>query len=359
GSPVGARRVPGQHETAQHEAATAAGDPAAGHPDRPDQPNRPDQPGESDPEHLPDGPEPAPLPEQPPTRSPARTGQNPRGREPTPSDQELTRRLQEAYRLGTASPTAGEILYRRHRDAALAYARTCCRALHDAEDLVSEAFIRTFQAVRSGGGPRGPWRPYLLTVIRHTAIEWSAGARQVVLTADFESWQQRSTEADPQQRLLADEDRTLLIRSFQALPARWRTVLWHTLVEDASPQRVAALMGLSPSGLTSLAFRAREGLREAYLRAHMRSTAADDDRCRHFGSMIGASVRRGAVRGRALARHLAECRFCAHAYTELLALNAAMPDATRATGSTPPTESAEATEAAETSGASGASGCRG
>ncbi|MES4905557.1 MULTISPECIES: sigma-70 family RNA polymerase sigma factor [unclassified Streptomyces] len=336
-SPVGARRVPARHETARHEAAAAAGDPAAGHPDHTD------RPGGSDPEHLPDGSDPEPLPE----RSPARAGPEPRGREPTPSDQELTQRLQEGYRLGAASPAAGDLLYRRHREAAFAYARTCCRALHDAEDLVSEAFIRTFQAVRSGGGPRGPWRPYLLTVIRHTAIEWSAGERQVLLTADFESWRQQSTEADPQQHLLADEDRRMLVRSFQALPARWRTVLWHTLVEGDSHQRVAALMGLSPSGLTSLAFRAREGLREAYLRAHVRSAAGDDDRCRHFGSMIGASVRRGAVRGRALARHLAECGVCSHAYTELLALNAAMPDTTRAA------------ESADSTGSADSAGCRG
>ncbi|MGY0056545.1 RNA polymerase sigma factor [Streptomyces sp. LZ34] len=323
-SSVGARRVPAQHEAADD---PAAGDPAAEHPDHPD---RPDRPAGSDPERL---------PEQSPERLPARAGPEPRGREPSPSDQELTRRLKDGYRSGTTSPTAGEILYRRHREAALAYARTCCRTLHDAEDLVSEAFIRTFQAVRSGGGPRGPWRPYLLTVIRHTAIEWSTGERQVLLTADFECWRQQSTEADPQQRLLADEDRRLLISSFRTLPARWRTVLWHTLVEDDSPHRVAALMGLSPSGLTSLAFRAREGLREAYLRAHVQSASvsasasADNDRCRHFGSMIGALVRRGTVRGRGLARHLAECGLCSHAYHELLALNAAMPDATRATES--------------------------
>ncbi|MEU1665394.1 sigma-70 family RNA polymerase sigma factor [Streptomyces sparsogenes] len=251
-----------------------------------------------------------------------------RGREAPPSDQELTRRLQEGYREGTPSPAAGEILYRRHHEAALAYARTCCRAPHDAEDLVSEAFIRTFQAVRSGGGPRGPWRPYLLTVIRHTAIERSVDERRLLLTADFESWRQQTTEADPQQRLLAEEERRLLARGFAALPERWRAVLWHTLVEDHSPHRVAALMGLSPSGLTSLSHRAREGLREAYLRAHVRVAAADDERCRHFSAMMGASVRRGVVRGRGLARHLAECAFCSRAYAELLGLNAAMPEAT-------------------------------
>ncbi|MBL1098840.1 RNA polymerase sigma factor [Streptomyces coffeae] len=238
------------------------------------------------------------------------------------SDPELTRLLLEGYRSGTTSPAAGDILYRRHHAATLSYARTCCRALHDAEDLASEAFIRTFQAVRAGGGPRGPWRPYLLTVVRHTAVEWSAGERQILLTADFESWRQLAPSADPQQHLVARENRQLLIRSFRGLPERWQTVLWLTLVEDNPPHQVATVLGISPSGVTSLAFRAREGLRESYLQAHLES--ARDDRCRHFSAMLGASVRRGGVRGHALGRHLASCAFCAHAYHELLGLNAAM-----------------------------------
>ncbi|TMU89560.1 sigma-70 family RNA polymerase sigma factor [Streptomyces sp. DASNCL29] len=244
-----------------------------------------------------------------------------------PSDQELTRRLMAGYRSGSASPAAADLLYRRHHPATLRYARTCCRDPHDAEDLASEAFFRTFQAVRAGGGPRGPWRPYLLTVVRHTAMEWSAGERRVLLTADFESWRQHASTADPQQHLVAREDRRLLIRSFRGLPERWQTVLWLTLVEEESPHRVAMVLGISPSGVTSLAFRAREGLRESYLRAHLES--ARDDRCRHYSGPLGASVRRGGVRGRALARHLAECAFCSHAYRELLGLNAAMRTAPR------------------------------
>lgn len=241
-----------------------------------------------------------------------------------PSDEELTRQLKDGYGSGTANPAAGDILYRRHREAALAYAHRCCRDSHDAEDLVSEAFIRTFQAVRSGAGPQGAWRPYLLTVVRHTAIEWGAGDRKALLTADFESWwQQSAAGTDPQQHLLASEDRQLLVRSFNTLPERWQAVLWHTLVENDSLPEVAALLGITPSGVTSLAFRAREGLREAYLHAHVDSVG--DERCRHFSAMIGAAIRRsGAVRSRDLARHLADCASCSRAYTELLDLNATM-----------------------------------
>ncbi|MGW2326057.1 RNA polymerase sigma factor [Streptomyces sp. NPDC001700] len=300
GRKVGARRAASHHRAAGD---TAADDPDGHHPGHPGHPDRPV----------------LPAPREP--GGPCVRGVSATGAGSLP-DQELTRRLRDEYASGATSPASGDVLYRRHHRATLSYARTCCRALHDAEDLASEAFIRTFQAVRAGGGPRGPWRPYLLTVVRHTALEWSDGDRQVLLTADFESWRQHAHTADPQWHLVAREDRQLLIRSFRRLPERWQTVLWHTLVEEEPPQRVASLLGISPSGVTSLAFRAREGLRESYLQSHLESAA--NDRCRHFSAMIGASVRRGGVRGHALARHLAECAFCAHAYKELLGLNAAM-----------------------------------
>nr|WSW42589.1 sigma-70 family RNA polymerase sigma factor [Streptomyces sp. NBC_01001] len=246
------------------------------------------------------------------------------GPEPEPSDQDLIEQLRAAYAAGDGDPAVCELLYRRHSAAAFACARRCCRAPQDAEDLVSEAFIRTLQAVRSGAGPRDHWRPYLLSVVRHTAIEWRDGAGRTLLTPDVEAWCSPGPDGDdPQRRLLDSEDRRLVARSFQALPERWKAVLWHTLVEDDCPHHVPLLLGITPSAVTSLAFRAREGLREAYLRAHL--DTATDERCRHYGSVLGAVIRRrGAPRGRGLARHLAACRSCSRAYAELLDLNAAL-----------------------------------
>ncbi|MFJ9643116.1 RNA polymerase sigma factor [Streptomyces sp. NPDC004244] len=244
-----------------------------------------------------------------------------------PSDGDLIRRLRQAYASGTGAPEVCELLHRRHGAAAFACARRCCRAPQDAEDLASEAFIRTLQAVRSGAGPRDHWRPYLLTVVRHTAIEWRAGAGRTVLTPDVEPWCPPGQGGDdPQRRMLEHEDRRLVARSFHTLPERWKAVLWHTLVEDDCPHPVPLLLGITPSAVTSLAFRAREGLREAYLRAHVETATTADGRCRRFGSVLGAAVRRrGTPRGgRSLARHLAGCRSCSRAYAELLDLNAAL-----------------------------------
>lgn len=215
-------------------------------------------------------------------------------------------------------------LYERHHSAVLAYARACCREPHQADDIAAEAFARTMQAVRSGHGPSAAWRPYLLTVVRRIAAEWAGSQQRTVLTPDFDTWLElTSRDTDPERCLLEAEDADLVLRSFRSLPERWRAVLWHTSIEGGSPQRVAARLGLTPSGVSSLAARAREGLREAYLQAHVQQT--DDPQCQHYREMFGSVVRRvGVRRSHGLARHLGACRFCARTFRELQRLNVSL-----------------------------------
>ncbi|MEU6482801.1 sigma-70 family RNA polymerase sigma factor [Streptomyces sp. NPDC046887] len=222
-------------------------------------------------------------------------------------------------------------LYRRHHPAALAYARTFARDPHTAEDLASEAFARVLRAVRSGVGPEAAWRPYLLTVVRHTAGEWAATARRTELSEDFEQWLDERVAADPgaggvecaggEERMVALEDRSMVVRGFRALPERWQAALWHSVVEGESAERIGVLLGVSPSGVTSLTARAREGLREAYLRAHAESGSRSEE-CRRHGPLLAAAVRRGGRRwDRRLRRHLDGCGDCRHAMVELADLD--------------------------------------
>ncbi|MEV0319913.1 sigma-70 family RNA polymerase sigma factor [Streptomyces sp. NPDC050658] len=236
------------------------------------------------------------------------------------TDAELTALLREENDDG-----ALEEIYRRHRAAVLSYARTCCRDPHTAEDLVSEAFARTIRVVRSGGGPEAAWRPYLLVVVRRTAADWAASSRRTALSAEFEQWFEEHTDAsegeDGEERVLRLEEHSLVLRGFRSLPERWQAVLWHTVVEDESPARTGARLGISASAVTSLAARAREGLREAYLTAHVQSGDATAE-CGHYRSLLAAAVRRSGWRGsRDLARHLSACARCRRAATELADLN--------------------------------------
>lgn len=241
----------------------------------------------------------------------------------TPSDAELTHTIRASGRHSSADAALDE-LYRRHRPAVLAYARTCCRDAYTAEDLTSEAFTRTLQAVQAGRGPESAWRPYLLSVVRRTAADWARTARRTDLSPDFEQWLESVlTEESGEGHVLRQEEEALVLRSFRSLPERWQAVLWHTLVEGESAEQVGELLGVSSSGVGSLAARAREGLREAYLTAHIEyAEATDQPECRHYSRLLAATIRRTGRRpNKDLARHLAGCSRCRRAMMELTALN--------------------------------------
>ncbi|MFF9803667.1 sigma-70 family RNA polymerase sigma factor [Streptomyces coeruleorubidus] len=219
-----------------------------------------------------------------------------------------------------AADKALDELYRRHRTAVIAYARTCTRDAHTAEDLASEAFARALRAVRGGAGPEGAWRPYLLTTVRRTAASWAATADRIELSPDFGTWLSEAPSGEEQTLLREDAD--LIQRAFRSLPERWQTALWHSAVEEEPAKRIAPLLGISPSGVASLTARAREGLREAYLTEYAADPTMSDD-CRHFTGLLAASVRRGGRHGAhsGLERHLSGCRRCRRANHQLWELN--------------------------------------
>ena len=98
-------------------------------------------------------------------------------------------------------------------------------------------------------------------------------------------------------------------------------MLWHLEVEGQKPADVAPLLGLSANSVSALAYRAREGLRQAYLQMHMADTA--DEECRWVTERLGAHVRKGLSRRDAqkVDQHLEECPRCAAVYLELTEVN--------------------------------------
>ncbi|WP_329182439.1 sigma-70 family RNA polymerase sigma factor [Streptomyces sp. NBC_01477] len=228
----------------------------------------------------------------------------------------------------------GEI-YRRHAEAVRRYARTCCRDAHTAEDLTGEVFARTLQAIRGGSGPRSAVRAYLLTTVRRVAASWGSTARREQLVEDFAVFAVSAAGAGAEAatsapaadvRAMAQAEQSLAIQAFRTLPERWQTVLWHTTVEEESPAAVAPLLGLTANATAVLAHRAREGLRQAYLQAHVSSTLTAQGECARYADRLGAHAR-GGLRMRAdreLNRHLKECERCTAAALELADLNSAL-----------------------------------
>ncbi|MFJ7497267.1 sigma-70 family RNA polymerase sigma factor [Streptomyces sp. NPDC097727] len=248
------------------------------------------------------------------------------------SDAELIRRMRDGDDL------AYEELFRRHSDAVRRYARTCCRDAHTADDLTAEVFARTLQAVRRGKGPEEAVRAYLMTAVRHVAATWTKTAKREQLVDDFAVFAAQASQSsqvsdtdtlDLGADVLAmhEAEQSMAMQAFRSLPERWQAVLWHTTVEDESPSDVAPLFGLTANATAVLASRAREGLKQAYLQAHVSQALTSGGDCARYADRLGAYAR-GGLRMRAergLRGHLDECVKCRLAAGELAHVNAGIP----------------------------------
>ncbi|GEM_PF-253770 len=209
-------------------------------------------------------------------------------------------------------------LYERHAAAARTVARQYVRSTADADDVVSDAFARTLSVLQGGGGPDVTFRAYLFTVVRRLSYDLVNGARRTQPTDDERTFEtafgpMASTE-DP---TLEGFERSTVTRAYQDLPERWRAVLWYTEVENLSPAEIAPILGLTANGVSALAYRAREGLRQAYLQQHLTSVPAEE--CRTVNALLGSYVRGGLAK-RETARvesHLEGCGECRALVLEL------------------------------------------
>lgn len=197
-------------------------------------------------------------------------------------------------------------LWQRHYRSGIVVARATTSVL-DADDLVQEAYARIYQAIQAGGGPTGSFRAYLFTSIRNTAASWGRARREDPIDEFDAIPDPQTTEAGVGEAL----DHSLTATAFRSLPTRWQEVLWYTEIERMKPAAVGALLGMSAGATSQLAFRAREGLREAWIQAHLHAAGSEPD-CAWTIERLGA-YSRGNLSGRdrtKLDAHLKDCQRC-------------------------------------------------
>ncbi|WP_175336852.1 sigma-70 family RNA polymerase sigma factor [Leifsonia sp. C5G2] len=196
-------------------------------------------------------------------------------------------------------------LWRRHSAAGRTVARSF--STEDPDDVVAEAYLRILAAVRNGNGPTTGFRPYLFTTIRSVAAGWGQQRREHPLEDAEAIADPTTTEVASMEAL----DRSLTVTAFRSLPERWQEVLWYTEVEQMTAAAVAPLLGLTANGTAALAYRAREGLRQAWIQAHI-ATSPEGSEHRWTTERVGAYSRGGLGKRETarIERHLAECAKC-------------------------------------------------
>jgi len=173
-------------------------------------------------------------------------------------DRELLARV----RRGDAA--AEHALYLAHAAPAVRRTRWSGVQQADAEDYVSEAFLRVLRQLRKGSGPDTHFRSYLLAAVRNVAADSRKGqpGREWATDVDDDAPSGAHDPADPQALV---ETRLLVRNAMNNLPPRWRDILWRLDVEGHKPATLALESGVSAQSIYALAYRARRALRIAYL----------------------------------------------------------------------------------------------
>ncbi|WP_315638284.1 MULTISPECIES: sigma-70 family RNA polymerase sigma factor [Microbacterium] len=198
-------------------------------------------------------------------------------------------------------------LWERYAPAAAAVARSYWWSA-DADDLVAESFTRIYQAIQAGKGPTAAFKPYLFATMRNLAISWGRARREVPIEYIEAVEDPNSTDAAAD----ADFDASLVSQAILALPERWQDVLWFGEVEHLSMHEIGKRLDISERAAAVLAFRAREGLRQAWITAHVAARPPASRECQWTMGKLGAHARQ-RLTPRDTARvhaHLDECADC-------------------------------------------------
>lgn len=191
----------------------------------------------------------------------------------------------------------------------------------ESDDVVADAFAQILDLLKRGKGPDRAFRAYLFTTIRHESGRRAKASGRVVVTDDQAQIDTAVPFGDGQ---LDDFERTAIRAAYESLPPRWRTVLWHLDVEGHRPAELADVLGVKANSVSALVYRARSGLRDAYLQQHVRVAGEPlAGGCASARDKLSSVIRRTAS-SREQAKvhaHLNTCSDCVDVYASLEEVN--------------------------------------
>ncbi|MCQ4212779.1 sigma factor, partial [Streptomyces longispororuber] len=225
---------------------------------------------------------------------------------------------------GGLSPAAYARIYEAEQPRLVAYARSLTGNPWLADDLVAEAHFKVWRRL-SGGHAIDNVAAYLTTTVRHLAATAGRGAaRETPLDphAGVEPVQVAYDDQDPAARASSVD---LLTRVLGQLPERWVKALWLAEAEGQPLEAVGKGIGAGSGATAVLLHRAREGMRQAFLRAH--PGTPESAACEAHWDRMPAHVRGSASarQSEKLLAHVDTCDDCRGRLAVLLRANVRLP----------------------------------
>ncbi len=148
-----------------------------------------------------------------------------------------------------------------HLDAAHNLARWLSGNPDDAQDIVQEAYLRAFRFFDGFRG--GEARPWLLAVVRNTALTWRRKGRALSQVSFDESIHGRATETATVENDLVERSKFTHLRDcMESLPAEFREIVVMRELEEMSYRDIAEAAGAPIGTVMSRLSRARQRLQD-------------------------------------------------------------------------------------------------
>src|ERR671931_1668324 len=162
-----------------------------------------------------------------------------------------------ARRLG--NDRAFERLYRKHAGDVYRYALVVLRNQADAEDVTQTTFLNAFRAFERGERPQKP-QNWLIAIAHNVCRQrFRQTARRPQEVSFDEDIGDRLVGAPEEEEAPSAED---IRRALGHLAFNQRAALVMRELEGRSYAEIAEILGVSPSAVETLLFRARRALRE-------------------------------------------------------------------------------------------------
>ena len=166
-------------------------------------------------------------------------------------------KLYQQYLAG--DETAADELVARYGDTLTLYIHGFLGDLHEAEDLMIEAFALMFAKPRPVSEP-GSFRGYLFRVGRNLAGRHRQKHRLRLLSLDELTFEPKG-EVLAETPLYGMERKRQLYQAMEKLRDDYREALYLVYFEDMSYRQAASVMGKSESQVTKLVYRGKQNLK--------------------------------------------------------------------------------------------------